>query len=215
MTEGGEDQRETYAFIQAARKLEKNYDKMMLLKAYDISDEAKAEYYYQVLAGDAQKAEMEPMSTQERIDYMNEKIQDAQDARQKQDLKDAVAAGTVTQEKAIQKILANDYAEDENKAYWLYKEWTGGKDYTKYGKILQTIEDGGDLKAAAKEYFDHGTEKGDIGNAITTEYKPKYIAASSEERKKLKEKLLAAYVALGFNRVDKSKDIDKWLKDSK
>lgn len=215
MTEGGEDQRETYAFIQAARKLEKNYDKMMLLKAYDISDAAKAEYYYQVLAGDAQKAEMEPKSTQERIDYMNEKIQDAQDAKQKQDLKDAVSAGTVTQEKAIQKILANDYAEDENKAYWLYKEWTGGKDYTKYGKILQTIEDGGDLKAAAKEYFDHGTEKGDIGNAITTEYKPKYIAASSEERKKLKEKLLAAYVALGFNRVDKSKDIDKWLKDSK
>ena len=215
MTEGGEDQRETYAFIQAARKLEKNYDKMMLLKAYDISEAAKAEYYYQVLAGDTQKAEMEPKSTQERIDYMNEKIQDAQDAKQKQDLKDAVAAGTVTQEKAIQKILANDYAEDENKAYWLYKEWTGGKDYTKYGKILQTIEDGGDLKAAAKEYFDHGTEKGDIGNAITTEYKPKYIAASSEERKKLKEKLLAAYVALGFNRVDKSKDIDKWLKDSK
>ena len=215
MTEGGEDQRETYAFIQATRKLEKNYDKMMLLKAYDISDEAKAEYYYQVLAGDAKKAEMEPKSTQERIDYMNEKIQDAQDAKQKQDLKDTVAAGTVTQEKAIQKILANDYAEDENKAYWLYKEWTGGKDYTKYGKILQTIEDGGDLKAAAKEYFDHGAEKGDIGNAITTEYKPKYIAASSEERKKLKEKLLAAYVALGFNRVDKSKDIDKWLKDSK
>lgn len=213
MTEGGEDQRETYAFIQAARKLEKNYDKMMLLKAYDISEAAKAEYYYQVLAGDTQKAEMEPKSTQERIDYMNEKIQDAQDAKQKQDLKDAVAAGTVTQEKAIQKILANDYAEDENKAYWLYKEWTGGKNYTKYGKILQTIEDGGDLKAAAKEYFDHGMEKGDIGGAITTEYKPKYIAASTEERKKLKEKLLAAYVALGFNRADKSKDIDKWLKE--
>ena len=213
MTEGGEDQRETYAFIQVARKLEKNYDKMMLLKAYDISDEAKAEYYYQVLAGDAQKAEMEPKSTQERIDYMNEKIQDAQDAKQKQDLKDAIAAGTVTQEKAIQKILANDYAEDENKAYWLYKEWTGGKDYTKYGKILQTIEDGGDLKAAAKEYFDHGAEKGDIGSEITKAYKPQYIAASPEERKKLKEKLLAAYVALGFNRADKSKDIDKWLKE--
>lgn len=213
MTEGGEDQRETYAFIQAARKLEKNYDKMMLLKAYDISDEAKAKYYYQVLAGDTQKAEMEPKSTQERIDYMNEKIQDAQDAKQKQDLKDAVAAGTVTQEKAIQKILANDYAEDENKAYWLYKEWTGGKDYTKYGKILQTIEDGGDLKAAAKEYFDHGAKKGDIGDAITTEYKPKYIAASPEERKKLKEKLLAAYTAVGFDRSKKSKDIDKWLKE--
>ena len=214
MVEGGEDQRETYAFIQAARKLEKNYDKMMLLKAYDISEEAKAEYYYQVLAGDTQKAEMEPMDTQERIDYMNEKIQDAQDARLKQDLKDAIAAGTVTQEKAIQKILANDYAEDENKAYWLYKEWTGGKDYKKYDKIIQTIEDGGDLKAAAKEYFDHGMEKGDIGNAITTEYKPKYIAASPAERKKLKEKLLAAYAALGFDRNKKSKDIDKWLEES-
>ena len=213
MTEGGEDQRETYAFIQAARKLEKDYDKKMLLKAYDISDEAKAEYYYQVLAGDTQKAEMEPKSTQERIDYMNEKIQDAQDARQKQDLKDAVAAGTITQEKAIQKILANDYAEDENKAYWLYKEWTGGKDYKKYDKIIQTIEDSGDLKAAAQEYFDHGAEKGDIGNAITKAYKAQYIAASPEARKKLKEKLLAAYVAAGFNRADKSKDIDKWLKE--
>ena len=213
MTEGGEDQRETYAFIQAARKLEKNYDKMMLLKAYDISDEAKAEYYYQVLAGDAQKAEMEPKSTQERIDYMNEKIQDAQDARQKQDLKDAVAAGTITQEKAIQKILANDYAEDENKAYWLYKEWTGGKDYTKFGQLLQVVESGGDVGKAAQEYLSHGVEKGDIGNAITKAYKPQYIAASPEERKKLKEKLLAAYVAAGFNRADKSKDIDKWLKE--
>lgn len=213
MVEGGEDQRETYAFIQAARKLEKNYDKMMLLKAYDISDEAKAEYYYQVLAGDTQRAEMEPMDTQERIGYMNEKIQDAQDARQKQDLKDSIAAGTVTQEKAIQRILANDYAEDEDKAYWLYKEWTGGKDYKKYDKIIQTIEGGGDLKAAAKEYFDHGMERGDIGGAITTEYKPKYIAASTEERKKLKEKLLAAYAAVGFGRSEKSKDIDKWLED--
>lgn len=215
MVEGGEEQRETYAFIQAARKLEKDYDKKMLLKAYDISDAAKAEYYYQVLAGDTQKAEMEPMNAQERIDYMNEKIQDAEGAKQKQDLKDSIAAGTVTQEKAIQKILANDYAEDENKAYWLYKEWTGGKDYTKYGKILQTIEDGGDLKAAAKEYFDHGAEKGDIGSEITKAYKPQYIAASPEERKKLKEKLLAAYVTLGFNRADKSKDIDRWLDGSK
>lgn len=213
ITEGGEDQRETYAFIQAARKLEKNYDKMMLLKAYDISDEAKAEYYYQVLAGDTQKAEMEPKSTQERIDYMNEKIQDAQDARQKQDLKDAVAAGTVTQEKAIQKILANEYAEDENKAYWLYKEWTGGKDYTKFGQLLQVVESGGDVGKAAQEYLSHGVEKGDIGNAITKAYKAQYIAASPAERKKIKEKLLAAYVAAGFNRADKSKDIDKWLKE--
>ena len=213
MTEGGEDQRETYAFIQAARKLEKNYDKMMLLKAYDISDEAKAEYYYQVLAGDTQKAEMEPMSTQERIDYMNERIQDAQDARQKQDLKDAVAAETVTQEKAIQKILANDYAEDENKAYWLYKEWTGGKDYTKFGQLLQVVESGGDVGKEVQEYLSHGVEKGDIGNAITKAYKAQYIDASPAERKKLKEKLLAAYVAAGFNRADKSKDIDKWLKE--
>lgn len=213
MTEGGEDQRETYAFIQAARKLEKNYDKMMLLKAYDISDEAKAEYYYQVLAGDTQKAEMEPKSTQERIDYMNEKIQDAQDARQKQDLKDSIAAGTVTQEKAIQKILANDYADDENKAYWIYKEWTGGKDYTKFGQLLQVVESGGDVGKAAQEYLSHGVEKGDIGNAITKAYKAQYIAASPEARKKLKERLLAAYVAAGFNRADKSKDIDKWLKE--
>ena len=30
---------------------------------------------------------------------------------------------------------------------------------------------------------------------------------------KLKEKLLAAYTAVGFDRSKKSKDIDKWLKE--
>lgn len=217
MTEGGEDQRETYAFIQAARKLEKNYDKMMLLKAYDISDEAKAEYYYQVLAGDAQKAEMEPKSTQERIDYMNEKIQDAQEARQKQDLKDTVAAGTVTQEKAIQRMVANDWAKNEDDAYWKYREWVrkaDDKDYKMYDDFLNAIEAGGDVKEAAKEYLEHGKEAKDLSREVTTAYKEQYLAATPEERRKLKQKLLEIYAALGFNRKEKSKDIDKWVKDA-
>ena len=71
------------------------------------------------------------------------------------------------------------------------------------------MESGGDVGKAAQEYLSHGVEKGDIGNAITKAYKAQYIAASPAERKKLKEKLLAAYVAAGFNRADKSKDIDK------
>ena len=217
MTEGGEDQRETYAFIQAARKLEKNYDKMMLLKAYDISDAAKAEYYYQVLAGDAQKAEMEPKSTQERIDYMNEKIQDAQEERQKQDLKDAVAAGTVTREKAIQRMVANDWAKDENDAYWTYREWIrkeDDKDYKMYDDFLNTIEAGGDVKEAAKEYLEHGKNPSNLSSQITTAYKDEYLAASPAERAKLKQKLLEIYAALGFDRKQKSKAIDEWVKDA-
>ena len=213
ITEGGEDQRETYTFVQAIKNVEKEYDKKMLLKSYSISDTAKTAYFYQVFANEDQQKEMDALNEQGKIDFVKKYLEEAEDNHNRDVLKDAAIAGTVTQEKAIQKILANDYAENENKAYWLYKEWTGGKDYTKYGKILQTIEDGGDLKAAAKEYFDHGTEKGDIGSEITKAYKPQYIAASPEERKKLKEKLLAAYVALGFNRADKSKDIDKWLKE--
>ena len=40
------------------------------------------------------------------------------------------------------------------------------------------------------------------------------FAATPEERRKLKQKLLEIYAALGFNRKEKSKDIDKWVKDA-
>lgn len=217
ITEGGEDQRETYTFVQAIKNVEKEYDKKMLLKSYSISDTAKTAYFYQVFANEDQQKEMDKLDEQGKIDFMKKYLAEAEDNHNRDELRDAAVAGTVTQEKAIQRMVANDWAKDEDDAYWKYREWirkADDKDYKMYDDFLNAIEAGGDVKEAAREYLEHGKEAKDLSRQITTAYKEQYLAATPEERRKLKQKLLEIYAALGFNRKEKSKDIDDWVKDA-
>lgn len=217
ITEGGEDQRETYTFVQAIKNVEKEYDKKMLLKSYSISDTAKTAYFYQVFANEDQQKEMDKLDEQGKIDFMKKYLAEAEDNHNRDELRDAAVAGTVTQEKAIQRMVANDWAKNEDDAYWKYREWirkADDKDYKMYDDFLNAIEAGGDVKEAAKEYLEHGKEAKDLSRQITTAYKEQYLAATPEERRKLKQKLLEIYAALGFNRKEKSKDIDDWVKDA-
>lgn len=217
ITEGGEDQRKTYTFVQAIKNVEKEYDKKMLLKSYSISDTAKTAYFYQVFANEDQQKEMDKLDEQGRIDFMKKYLAEAEDNHNRDELRDAAVAGTVTQEKAIQRMVANDWAKNEDDAYWKYREWvrkTDDKDYKMYDDFLNAIEAGGDVKEAAKEYLEHGKEAKDLSREVTTAYKEQYLAATPEERRKLKQKLLEIYAALGFNRKEKSKGIDKWVKDA-
>ena len=71
------------------------------------------------------------------------------------------------------------------------------------------------MAKAAKTYLDHGVKADALASAITKAYKQQYIAASSAERKRLKKLLLDAYAAIGYDRKEKEKDIDKWLEDDK
>lgn len=217
ITEGGEDQRKTYTFVQAIKNVEKEYDKKMLLKSYSISDTAKTAYFYQVFANEDQQKEMDKLDEQGKIDFMKKYLAEAEDDHNRDELRDAAIAGTVTREKAIQRMVANDWAEDENDAYWTYREWIrkeDDKDYKMYDDFLNTIEAGGDVKEAAKEYLEHGKGPSTLSSQITRAYKEAYLAASPAERAKLKQKLLEIYAALGFNRKDKSKAIDEWVKDA-
>lgn len=217
ITEGGEDQRKTYTFVQAIKNVEKEYDKKMLLKSYSISDTAKTAYFYQVFANEDQQKEMDKLDEQGRIDFMKKYLAEAEDNHNRDELRDAAVAGTVTQEKAIQRMVANDWAKNEDDAYWKYREWirkADDKDYKMYDDFLNAIEAGGDVKEAAREYLEHGKEAKDLSREVTTAYKAQYLAATPEERRKLKQKLLEIYAALGFNRKEKSKDIDKWVKDA-
>lgn len=217
ITEGGEDQRKTYTFVQAIKNVEKEYDKKMLLKSYSISDTAKTAYFYQVFANEDQQKEMDKLDEQGKIDFMKKYLAEAEDNHNRDELRDAAVARTVTQEKAIQRMVANDWAKDEDDAYWKYREWirkADDKDYKMYDDFLNAIEAGGDVKEAAREYLEHGKEAKDLSRQITTAYKEQYLAATPEERRKLKQKLLEIYAALGFNRKEKSKDIDKWVKDA-
>ena len=217
ITEGGEDQRKTYTFVQAIKNVEKEYDKKMLLKSYSISDTAKTAYFYQVFANEDQQKEMDKLDEKGKIDFVKEYLAEAEDKHNRDELRDAAIAGAVTQEKAIQRMVANDWAEDEDDAYWKYREWirkSDDKDYKMYDDFLNAIKTGGDVKEAAKEYLEHGKNPSNLSSQITTAYKDEYLAASPTERAKLKQKLLEIYAALGFDRKQKSKAIDEWVKDA-
>lgn len=211
-----EDQRSSFDFVKAIRALDKSAAKKAFLASYTgVSERAKAAYYYNVLASDTQKAEMEPMSEQQRIDYMNEKLQESQDDMIRTNIRDGVKAGTVSETDAVRRMVAGGFAEDENDAYWKIREWKGGDDYAKYDEFLSAVDKGGDVEKAAKTYLDHGVKADALASTITKAYKQQYIAASSAERKRLKKLLLDAYAAIGYDRKEKEKDIDKWLEDDK
>lgn len=209
-----EDQRSSFDFVKAIKNVETKSAKKMLLMTYvGVSERAKAAYYYNVLASDTQKAEMEQMSQKERIDYMNEKLQESQNDMIRTNIRDGVQAGTVSEADAVRRMVAGGFAEDENDAYWKIREWKGGDDYAKYDEFLSAVDKSGDVAKAAKTYLDHGVKAQTLASAITDEYKQQYIAASSAERKRLKKLLLDAYAAIGYDRKEKEKDIDKWLED--
>ena len=211
-----EDQRSSFDFVKAIRALDKSAAKKAFLASYTgVSERAKAAYYYNVLASDTQKAEMEPMSEQQRIDYMNEKLQESQDDMIRTNIRDGVKAGTVSEADAVRRMVAGGFAEDENDAYWKIREWKGGDDYAKYDEFLSAVDKSGDVAKAAKTYLDHGVKADALASTITKAYKQQYIAASSAERKRLKKLLLDAYAAIGYDRKEKEKDIDKWLEDDK
>mgnify|MGYP002673093052 CR=1 FL=1 len=62
MTEGGTDQRESYAFVTAMKKVDDKNAKLAMLYAYDIPQNAKTAYYYSVMASDEEQAKMDALT---------------------------------------------------------------------------------------------------------------------------------------------------------
>ncbi|MBQ7655153.1 MAG: hypothetical protein IJS41_01450, partial [Clostridia bacterium] len=61
-------------------------------------------------------------------------------------------------------------------------------------------------------------KKDTLAGAITSQYKPQYLAllqaGKTSAAANLKNRLLRAYEVLGYSRAKKSKDIDAWLKQA-
>lgn len=62
MTESGTDQRESYAFVTAMKKVDDKNAKLAMLYAYDIPQNAKTAYYYSVMASDEEQAKMDALA---------------------------------------------------------------------------------------------------------------------------------------------------------
>lgn len=118
---------------------------------------------------------------------------------------------------AIEDVLSRHFDLEDDDIYWMFDKWDYAKQngtsegYSKYAEFFTAVESGKNLKTTIKRYTDHGVDAKTLASQITKYFKPLYIEMSKSERASIKGYLLNAYVQLGYNRSDKSKDIDKWL----
>ena len=132
--------------------------------------------------------------------------------------RDEYKDGNISRTKATS-LLITYGGLDSNEAYWKLKEWdyyiaNGTTDgYSKYTEFYEAVRTGSNLKAVINEHLTYGAKKSDLASQITKYYKPLYKEMSVPERTRIKGYLLNAYALLGYNRSEKSKDIDNWLKD--
>jgi hypothetical protein len=131
-------------------------------------------------------------------------------------LKKQFQGGEITRDEAEQ-IMGDILGMDDNKIYFDLNEWEApeGEDYSKYDDWYDAVRTGKNISSVAVTYQKHGVSKSTLASRITSEFKDEYISLCKTNPTKaetLKQKLLNAYVSIGYDRKEKSKDIDRWLK---
>ena len=73
MTAAGADQRDSYTFVGAMKKLDSKEAKLTMLFAYDLPEEGKTAYYYNALADDTEREKMDALEEAgvSRTDYVS------------------------------------------------------------------------------------------------------------------------------------------------
>lgn len=137
----------------------------------------------------------------------------------KSQLKERVQEGEMDKTEA-KNILEQYLGIEKNKAYWTADEWASGQgdEYSKYGKLMEAIENKKSPKAAIEELKKNGVEAKTIKQRLTDEYKERYIELYKTNKAKaadLKAYILTALELLGYKRAEESKRIDAWLKEKK
>ena len=190
------------------------------LYKYEIWDDAATAYYNRMAraldAGDEAKYE-------EFKGYLmgpEKKTEQAIKTGVKKQIKEMYLDGKMEREKAEQ-ILINQFEMKERDAYFQVEEWIAENEnpdieYSRMGEWIAAVESGENLTKVFNEYKKLGYDKGDLSSAITTEYKGQYIQLYKTNKAaaaNLKAKLLTALAAIGYDRNEKAKQIDKWLKE--
>ena len=123
-------------------------------------------------------------------------------------------------------ILSQYLQLDDFEVYWTIDEWNYYKEnssaesgsYKKYDDLYKVIDQGGDADIAGtvKLYMDNGVSKKSIESALREKYKKEFISLYNTDKSKaatLKNSLLRAYYAAGYDWDTRSKSINKWLEE--
>ena len=218
MTAADVKQKDAWKLIKAMKDVEvpegasKKQVTLEALNGYDISDEAKTLYYYNVLAGDPEK---------EKLDALMETGLDMGDyleywAKANQVTSDKNADGkaiTGSKKRKVYDLLDSyDFTEEQKDAIASEKyKTTGFEPWTERGKKLhETVLQG----SAARKYLNdlrvEGYSMEELREALKQVFQQEYKDADKAGRKKLFQKICNAYVVLGKTQKEAENIVNGW-----
>ena len=218
MREAGVDQRDSYELIKAMSKVKKTDDatakelKMQMLLSFDIEDSGKVLYYYNMMASDKEKAQIDKLleagaDVGEYLRY----IQAAAGVTGEKDADGKTISGSVKDE-TLQLIDGLDLTPEQKTAlaadsYTMtgFEPWTENHD-----RLYKAVSTGKDLRSTLKELEKAGYEPKEIRAAITEMFREEYLAADKAGKARLKGYLRNAFMACGLSKKEAENKIKKW-----
>lgn len=218
MRAGGVDQRDSYELIKAMSKVKKTDTQtkeqlqMQLLNAFDIEDSGKVLYYYNMMASDKERAQIDKLLAEgadmgEYLRYLQEKsgVTGEKDADGK------TIFGSVKEETFALIDGLNLTPEQKTE---LAKEGytpTGFEPWTEnHDKLYKAVSTGKDLRSTLKGLEKDGYEPKEIRAAITDMFRDEYLAADKAGKARLKGYLRNAFMVSGLSQKEAENKIKKW-----
>ena len=223
MRAGGVDQRDSYELIKAMSKVKKTDTQtkeqlqMQLLNAFDIEDSGKVLYYYNMMASDKERAQIDKLLAEgadmgEYLRYLQEKsgVTGEKDADGK------TISGSVKDE-TLQLIDGLDLT-PEQKTELAKEDYTptGFEPWTEnHDKLYKAVSTGKDLRSTLKGLEKDGYEPKEIRAAITDMFRDEYLAADKAGKARLKGYLRNAFMVSGLSQKEAENKIKKWEETQK
>ena len=218
MRDADVDQRDSYELIKAMSKVKKTDTqtekqlKMQLLLSFDIEDSGKVLYYYNMMASDKEKAQIDKLLAEgaDVGEYLRF-LQDAASVTGEKDADGKTVSGSKKDE-TLQLIDGLDLTPEQKTAlaedsYTLtgFEPWTENHD-----KLYKAVSTGKELRNTLKALEKDGYEPKEIRAAITDMFRDEYLAADRAGKARLKGYLRNAFMVSGLSQKEAENKIKKW-----
>lgn len=223
MRAGGVDQRDSYELIKAMSKVKKTDTQtqeqlqMQLLNAFDIEDSGKVLYYYNMMASDKERAQIDKLLADgadmgEYLRYLQEKsgVTGEKDADGK------TISGSVKEETFA--LIDGLNLTPEQKTELAKEDYTptGFEPWTEnHDRLYKAVSTGKDLRSTLKGLEKDGYEPKEIRAAITGMFRDEYLAADKAGKARLKGYLRNAFMVTGLSQKEAENKIKKWEETQK
>ena len=211
-------QREAWKLIQAMKDVDvpegasEREAKLAALNAYDIADEAKALYYYNVIASEKEQAMLQRLLNENAdVGAYLEYRQALPGADGWKDAEGNTVSGSKKSE-LYDLLDSYDFTPEQKDAIAgeSYK-LTGFEPWTEQGKSLrEAAMTGKNVTQVVRELKKAGYTNGEISQAITALCRQDFREASERERIDLRAHLATVYAMLGKDRKKALEKIDEW-----